>query len=200
MWVVPRQWPGRTVAVFACGQSLTQAVVDEVREAGLPAIGVNDAYRLAPWVDILYAADARWWAHHAEGVRALSAIKVCAQTEVRVEGVVSIKQTGIFGFDAHPARVRTGGNSGYQAVHVAIHTGAARILLFGFDMHGTHFFGRHPAPLRNPDADSLARWVERFAALNGRGAEIINCTPGSALDAFPIEDPFVALEASRAEA
>lgn len=197
IWVVPRCWEGRTVAVFACGPSLSQRVVDAVHAAGIPAIGVNDAYRLAPWVDILYAADTRWWDCHAEAVRPLGAIKVCAQSNVAVEGVQFIKQTGVLGFDKNPACVRTGGNSGYQAVHVAIHTGAARILLFGFDMRGdTHFFGRHPAPLRNPDRGSLERWAERFAALNRRGAEILNCTPGSAIDAFPILDPLAAIDAA----
>ena len=27
-------------------------------------IAVNDAWRLAPWADILYACDGRWWRHH----------------------------------------------------------------------------------------------------------------------------------------
>ena len=59
------EWRGCTVVIFGGGDSLTLEQVNKCRvhhEAGrIRAIGVNDAFLWAPWVDILYAADSRWW-------------------------------------------------------------------------------------------------------------------------------------------
>jgi hypothetical protein len=112
-------------------------------------------------------------------------LKLTADRTVTYRHVIKMKQTGKEGYDPEPGCVRTGGNSGYQALHVAIQSGAKRILLLGFDMGGTHFFGRHVAPLRNTPQHAFANWIGRFPALAGNGAEIINCTPGSALKCFP---------------
>lgn len=194
---VPRMWPGETVAVLATGPSMSQSVADQVR--GLRCVVVNDAFRLAPWADILYAADRRWWEANPDALD-FSGIRLCAQPGVR--GVGYMQHSGTQGFDPDPSRIRTGGNSGYQAVHVAIHTGAARVLLLGFDMRGTHFFGEHTKRtpdgvlLRNTSPETFRRWVQRFDTLKGHGAEIINCTPGSAISAFPFASIDEVLETS----
>lgn len=186
-WAVPRCWPGETVAVFATGPSLSQEVCDKVRDAGLNAIAVNDAYRLAPWAGFLFASDLLWWRTHAEAVKDFSGHKVTTQPGRDIDGVHRLRRTEYDGYDPNPSHLRFGGNSGYQAVHLAIHTGAARILLCGFDMHtrgGIHFFGKHAEPLHNPTDNRMSRWAARFKNLNGHGAQIINCTPGSALTCF----------------
>lgn len=189
---VPKMWVGETVAVLASGPSMSQEVADRVKAAGIRAVTVNDTYRLAPWADMLYAADCRWWEANPEAATEFGGIKLVGQSGVTSPGVQVMMRSGTTGFDPDPRFVRTGGNSGYAAVHVAIHAGASRILLCGFDMHGTHWFGPHtkrtPAGrmLSNPHESSFATWRERFSALNNRGAEIINCTPGSKLRAFPM--------------
>lgn len=181
-WEVPRLWPGQTVAILAGGASLTAAQVEAVR--AIPCVVVNNSHQLAPWAPLLYAADACWWRHHAQTALKFEGIKVSGQ-EVEFSQVHTLKDTGTEGFDPDPSCIRNGGNSGYAAIHVAIHAGASRILLLGFDMRGAHWHGDHPAPLANPGPAEFSRWAGRFAALNGRGAEIINCTPGSALGCFP---------------
>lgn len=159
-----------------------------VSEASLPVVAVNDAFELAPAADVVYAADCAWWLHHAQRALKAPGIKVTASDSTPFQAVKVLRNTGVEGFDPDPSCLRTGGNGGYQAIHLAIHAGAARILLLGFDMRGSHFFGRHPAPLRNTDPGSFVTWAGRFGALNDRGAEIVNCTPGSALRAFPVAD------------
>lgn len=203
-YTVPRMWEGRTVAVMASGPSMSQEVADRVRAAGLPAIVVNDTYRLAPWADILYAADRRWWEANPEAVTEFAGTKLVAQSGLAFSDVILIQRSGNRGFDARPQFIRTGGNSGYAAVHIALHTGAARVLLLGFDMHGKHWFGSHSrrAPnnrlLTDPSPHSFALWCERFNDLRGAaGADIVNCTPGSALKAFRfsrLEDELEAVE------
>lgn len=105
-------------------------------------------------------------------------------------------------FSTNPALITYGGNSGFQAVNLALHKigWRGRILLVGFDMRATggkrHFFGNHPEPMHsNKSASGLAlyyrNFVEKFAraaAALPKSVEIINCTPGSAIDCFPRMD------------
>jgi hypothetical protein len=182
-WSVPRMWEGATVAILASGPSMSQRVADSVRN--VPTIAVNNCYELAPWAEMLYAADSSWWDHHAQRALKFAGLKVTCHESVTYRAVNWLRQSGVEGFDPDPKMIRTGGNSGYQAIHVAIQAGAKRVLLFGYDMHGTHWFGKHPSPLRNTDPQSYEVWVSRFSGLIGHGAEIINCTPGSAITCFP---------------
>ena len=55
-------WRNQTVVCIASGPSLTQDQVDQVK--GLNTIAINDAYKLAPWANILYACDYQWWDWH----------------------------------------------------------------------------------------------------------------------------------------
>lgn len=188
-WSVPRLWPGATVAVLASGPGMSRSVADLVRAAGLPAIAINETWRLAPWASMLYAADTEWWlAPHNTALRDYDGIKVSCMP---VPGVHMLRNSGTEGFDPDPGAVRTGGNSGYQALHVAVHAGASRVLLCGFNMDpgdARHWHGKHPAPLRETPREMYARWIDRFDRLAplllARGVDVINCTPDSALRCF----------------
>ena len=63
--------------------------------------------------------------------------------------------------------VHHGQNSGYQAVGLAYHLKADRIILIGFDMQRTggksHWHGDHPRGLNN--ADAVHKWPRHFPAL-----------------------------------
>lgn len=61
--------------------------------------------------------------------------------------------------------------------------GATRILMLGFDMHGSHFFGAHKPPLKNTSDKRRLVHLKQFR--RWQGCEVINCTEGSALKAFP---------------
>lgn len=184
-WTIPRMWAGKTVAVLASGPSMSKDVVDVVFASGMPAIAINNTYMLAPWADMLYAADAAWWRAHPMAAE-FQGLRVTVQD---VHCALKLRCSGPDGFDPHPGAVRSGGHSGHQAVHIAMHAGARRILLCGFDMRGTHWHGPHVEPLRNTAAGTYGRWVEQFAELRNSaielGIEIVNCTPGSALTCFP---------------
>lgn len=186
MWSVPRMWEGRTVAVLASGESMSQAVADGVKKAGIHAIVINSTFRLAPWANMLYAADTQWWGH-PENVDAheFGGLKVSCQY---VHGVLQLRHTGHSGFDDDAGAVRTGGNSGYQAVHIAVHAGASKVLLFGLDMGGGHWHGEHPAVLERTIPETYERWIGRFGGLakilEARGVDVVNCSPVSRLKCF----------------
>lgn len=183
-------WEGATVAILASGPSMSAAVVEKVRLSSLPCIAINNTYQLAPFADLLYAADSDWWEVN-KGVPEFEGLRVCCQPTVK--GVLLLKHTGTKGFDENPGCIRTGSNSGYQALHIAVHAGAKRVLLFGFDMQGTHWHGEHKAPLRNTAQDTYEKFRMLFAELAPvlvkKGVSVVNCTPGSALTCFPFGDP-----------
>lgn len=160
--------------ILASGPSMNKEIADYVRGKA-KVIAVSDTYRLAPWADALVSHDRSWWRHHHKALK-FAGRKFC---RFRLQGT-EVFNTGI----------PSGCNSGYMAMNVAASKevwgkyAATKIILCGFDMHGTHFFGRHPSQLKNTTdkrrsihKDQFSRWA---------GCEVINCTKGSALTCFPM--------------
>lgn len=189
-WAVPPLWEGKTVAILASGPSLTPAVAAAV--AHLPRVVVSDNFRIAPDADLLYAADVEWWAQNPDALD-FKGLKVTIGDANPWPQILRMRDTGPIGFDPSLNCLRNGGNSGYQALHLVMHSRPDRVLLCGYDMHaknGYHWFGKHPAPLRNTHPDDFVLRAQRFLLLaeaaTERGIEVINCSLGSAITAFPI--------------
>jgi hypothetical protein len=96
------------------------------------------------------------------------------------------------GLCLQPDGVRTGRNSGYQAINVAVHLGASRIVLLGYDMsvdHAakkSHFFGDHPKVTHpSPYHSFLRAFATMVKPLSAVGVEVINCTRRTYLKTFP---------------
>lgn len=190
---IARRWAGLCI-VAATGPSLTPEVAEIC--CGHRVIAVNDAYRLLPWADTLYGCDVAWWLHH-KGCPEFAGEKVISVHDKRRTAVYSTaKRYGlsvvegrageVFSLDQQ--RIHYGANGGFQAINLAILRGANPIALVGFDFRGSHFFGDHPAPLKNSSPSRFASWLEimREAARTlPADIHIINCTPGSAIDCFP---------------
>lgn len=160
--------------VIATGQSLTKEDVEHVRLAwergACKVVVVSNAYQLAPWADILVSYDRKWWAYHKEAVN-FAGEKICR-----------FNYAGVHQWQ--PPEAPTGCNSGLMGMHVAKDRGAKRIMLLGFDMHGTHYFGKHPEGLTNTPPTRFAQHLRQFARFNG--PTVINCSPGSALTRYPM--------------
>ena len=186
MWAVPPIWRGRTVAILAGGAGSTLEAADLIRQKGATALVVNNAFRLAPWASMLYAADKDWWNHPANvDAKRFEGLKVSVS---KVDGVLQLHNTGVAKFDPDPACVRTGMNSGYQAIHVAIHAGARKVLLCGYNLTGPNWHGPHAVGLRNSTEEFYARCRALYGGLVKPAAErdvdVVNCTPDSALNWF----------------
>lgn len=208
LWRTTREWEGETCAVLGGGPSMTPAAAAAVRgrcrviAVNSCAVATVDARgnahaAVAPWADILYAADRKWWQENHAAAAAFAGVKVTirpngyADFTPEIDGVRVLGWGGPRGFDDRVDYLRTGWNSGYQAMHLAAHLGVKRVLLFGFDMHadkGEHWHGDHrwrpgyksQYPLF---IQSFEHGAPEFAR---RGVEILNCTPGSALTCFPM--------------
>lgn len=208
LWPIPRLWEGETVAVLASGPSMSPTVaaavqgrcrVVAVNNQGIATVDAKGRSQpaIAPWADVLYAADRLWWQNNREAAAKFAGVKVTIlpngwhDLELHVPGVHVVGNGGCQGYDDRPDYIRSGWNSGYQAVQVAAKFGAARILLLGFDMHahrGEHWHGDHrwrPGYQSRYElfANAFNKVAKDYAA---RDVAVINCTAGSALKAFPI--------------
>jgi hypothetical protein len=156
---------------------------------------VNDGWRLAPWADVLYACDFDWWAHN-RGRMDFCGLKIGGDIRPRhaawgVRPVRIDSRRDELLLDRY-GTIGKGGNSGFQALNLAVQFGCRAIILVGFDMHdrvGLHWHGRHPSPLRNPTRSSLGRWRRVLDAQTGilraAGVIVLNASPASALAAYP---------------
>ncbi len=155
---------------------------------------------------MLYACDATWWHEYPEAQK-FRGRKFTIDESCVFEAVQCLGQSPNIGLSFDPQVLHTGqarlpdkskifggGNSGYQAVNLAVHLGARQIILLGFDMKAgpkgqAHHHGAHPRPMNNPTPDNYVRWAAGFwtmlADLKRARVKVINCTPGSALDCFP---------------
>lgn len=197
---VPRLLPkGGTVLVMGSGPSLTQADVEFAQAHVDAVVAVNDSYKFAPNATALYAADKHWWGWH-KGCVAQHKVGSVSYPAFTGRLKYSLAQTPWYpdvqvlsrgpdrGLTHDPAKVALGYNGGYQAINVAVHLGATRILLLGLDMKGdaAHFFGKHPNNSHAPFALCIERFTTLVQPLRTAGVEILNCTPKSALTAFPM--------------
>lgn len=185
-------WSGEPCVVIASG--LSAAVADLGLTRGRARhIAVNTSVQLCPWADILYAADYHWWRGYRDLVVAFGGLKVSIGNLADVHpDAVRLAYGHEHAFSAEPGIVSHMGNSGAQAVNVALLCGCKRIVLVGFDMRsrfGVHWHGSHRPGLKDPADDMLARWAKRLDAaapsLALFGAEIVNASMASALTAYP---------------
>lgn len=195
-------WRNRTVAVVATGPSLTASDADLLarrRKSGTDdfrVLAVNDAYRLLPDADLLYACDEKWWRAH-DGVRHFAGERWTQSTNRGLEcaarfGLRVVESVPGARPSDDPARIAQGHNSGFQAVNLAVLAGASRIILVGFDMNSPggrkHFFGDHVGESLNV-APAFHLFIQAFNAAApvyaARGIEIVNASRSSALSCFP---------------
>lgn len=201
---VPKLWPGATIVCIGGGPSLTVDDVASVRGRAR-VIAINDAYRLAPWADVLYGCDGKFWKWqhrlHADKIAAFQGLKFGLTHEAKKwPGVQILANTGNEGLELANTGLRNGRNSGYQAINLAVHLGARRIVLLGYDMAigddgRTHWFGDHPDRGRSPYRVFRPLFATLVQPLQDLGIDIINCSRRTKLVCFPQQTLETALPA-----
>jgi hypothetical protein len=179
---------------IASGPSLTLQdvlLVKAWREAAENrfVVVVNNCFKIAPWADILYAMDYRWWNVYADEVKAtfFGERITCSQAYLPHQLV-------------HAPRLwpwENFGNSGAGGVQVARFKGARRVVLVGYDCYRkTHWHGDHPSPLYN--CQSISVWPRQFQRLANkmktRNVQVLNASRATALKCWPtirLEDALV---------
>lgn len=194
-WHVPKDWVGDTVVIFASGPTMTQEVADGFKGKKIRCIVVNDQFRLAPWADVLYAADWQWWTHpNNVDTRKFKGQKVTVSFWPLIGPDVLFLNPGEeCGLSNRDDTLNTCRNSGYQAMNLATLRGAKTIILCGFDYRKvdgkSHNFGDHPEGLSNASeyADMVRLVTKSAPDFESRGVQVINCSRKSALKCFKYE-------------
>lgn len=192
---VQQRW--RHCIVVATGPSVFESVQD-VPVRGTPIIVVNDAFKLLPHADVLYACDNHWWEYHYgtsfQGERWSTHEPRAGSSNDKTAiapkfGIRCVEGKRAPGFSRDPSLIHYGDNSGFQAINLAILFGCEHIILIGFDMQRTggkaHWFGDHPQGLGR--GAQYTNFIPHFdeAAKTLEGVRIVNATPTTALKCFP---------------
>ena len=173
------RWQGETIVCIASGPSLTADDVERVHAAGLVTIVTNTTFRLCPWADVLYAMDKQWWLTYLDEVeKTFGGTRCTPHLMPHRFKTAALKSCGFTSYN----------HSGAGAISLALHAGAARVLLLGYDCQHTggraHWHADHGGRLGN--AKTLHRWASAYEALAARlrkeGVQVWNCTRETALD------------------
>ncbi len=224
IWKVPRIWEGGDVWILGGGPSvpyqfgIPEEVVQQVVKKESPpsiyspymsalhdkhVIGINMAYRIGNWIDMVVFGDRTFFLEQIEGLSQFPGLRVCLSSSVKFPSWVKyIKRdtSKTMGISTNPHMAGWSGNTGAAAISIAYHTGAKRVILLGFDMkmgdnqyqHWHDLYNR--GPLRSTDIrrmkrlpfnhhlkgfDNIARDAEKL------GLTILNACPDSAITHFP---------------
>lgn len=185
------RWAGQTVVVAASGPSLLPSDLTAV-QGRWPVVVVNATFLAAPWADVLYASDWRFWRTYRKRIEGKFSgerwsISRLAEREMGVHRLEVARTKGL----DHRWLGIGGTNSGHQAVNLAAFWGANRILLLGFDMQMTdgqhHWHGKHLGQL--PNGEAFPEWIEHMCILakdlKRAGIQVVNCSRATALRCFP---------------
>lgn len=177
---VKPDWDGQTVVCIASGPSLTEEDCARVKLSGLRTVVVNTSFRRAPWADILFAFDTKWWkVYGAEARATFPGMKLSGSPMAHKYGAESPNWFSLFT------------NSGASAASIALASGASKVVLIGYDASEEegrkHWHDDHPAELGN--CDSMDNWPYQFRLLakqaQRRGAEVLNASRRTELTCFP---------------
>ena len=224
IWQVPPIWEGGDVWIIGGGPSIPKqfGVPDEVIKSAIegtsPAsvyspymsylhdkhvIGINVAYLLGDWLDMVFFGDIGFFLKHQSGLASFAGLKVSCHHSVEKYGWVKYTPRDTKhprGISDNPKMVSWNSNSGSAAISIAANAGAKRIILLGFDMkldgekkqHWHDAYGRIAnrdkrdprKPIHLPFDRHLRGFVEIAKDAQRRGIEIINANPDSAITQF----------------
>lgn len=220
-WNIPKIWDGGECWILGGGPSLTEQfdiprhVISEVISGKLPpnayspymsaihdkhVIGVNGAFRIGNWIDIVTFGDPSWFLENRQRLRSFPKIKVgfCDVAESRRyinDEVKYVPRYGakISGITEKKNLICWNKNTGFASINLAYHLGAKRIILVGFDMdvdslgrqHWHSFYRRNAAP---PKKSPFPRHLKHAPAVkqdaDRLGIKIINASPNSKITVF----------------
>lgn len=185
-------WSGETCVLVASGPSAKDVDLEKVRGKARVVV-INNSWKLAPWADVLYASDGRWW-QSVKGCPDFKGRKITQDNgaakhyELDLIRVVPRRYELVM---EPPGHVGWFGHSGGHVLNLVLQWGVSVVKLVGYDLsvaNGLHWHGRHSRGLNNPTAMNIERWrrlldeqAERISAL---GVEVVNCSPDSALRNF----------------
>ena len=224
-WQIPFTWEGESVWILGGGPSVYKqfgiplTLIEEVIKLKKPfsalsdylapihnkrVIGINNAYKLGNWIDIIYFGDCAFYVANRIGLTEYTGIKITAcprfakNTKERIRHI-PVHPTKRLGICENPKYTAWNANSGSAALSLAAHLKCKRVFLLGFDMcadgKNTHWHGYHHFRFKRPEiADkrkkqSFERHLRGFPIIKQDairlGIDIFNVNPDSMIQEFP---------------
>lgn len=188
-WTARAIWPSETCFIICGGSSL--AGFDFDRMKGRKVIAINSSVFSAPFADVLFFCDARWWSWNNKRLaREYSGLAITS-SELNAPGVHRMQKK-----IPPPAIVQDRTALSLQktslsgALNLAVHFGCARIVILGADMQAIDGKSHHHEP--HPIPQVVGCWDRQMAELKhsikplaDRGIEVINTSLGSRISWWP---------------
>jgi hypothetical protein len=213
-WQVPKMWEGGECWIIGGGHSIPeifgvpQSIIDEVNNKKLtPAaftpylspihnkhvIGINAAYLLGNWIDILFFGDFKFFQNNQEGLSNYKGLLVgCHKRVNQFEGIKHMGRDNNhpFGISTRKGFVSWNVNSGAASISLAVQLGVKKIYLLGFDMNAQgdnrHWHKEYQYKAKKLPYDRHLKGFTHIAIeAKSLGVEIINVNPNSAIDTLP---------------
>ena len=228
IWSIPHMWNGGEVWILGGGPSVPKqfdipdsVIADVVQGRSTPAayspymsaihnkhvIGINVAYTIGDWIDIVFFGDEGFYKNHKQGLAKFPGLRVSCHPLAEKTNWIKYTPRAFrhnHGLTKRGSEVCWNGNSGAAAINLAVHLGAKRIILLGFDMHldpsammhWHDLYGRgkytKPTPGRRGPRDHeglpFEKHLRGFAQISEDakhfGVEVINACPDSAITQF----------------
>jgi hypothetical protein len=220
-WIAPKIWEGGDVWIIGGGPSITKLfgipkeVVQSVIAGTSPlnvyspymkelhdkhVIGINVAYMLGDWVDVVFFGDHSFFLKNEHKLAEFPGLKVCCDPHAAREPwikYVARDVNHVKGISPDPRKVSWNHNSGAASISLAVHMGAKRIMLLGFDMKlgdnkAQHWHDvYHRMESRNPRKAMempfdmhLMGFKQIDIDAKKLGVEILNLSPDSSITQF----------------
>ena len=169
---------------------------------GKHIIGVNAAFMLGRWIDILFFGDGGFYWNNKKAICEFPNLRVTCNPNInKRSGVYNVKHVPRdnnhpMGISTRPHRVSWNKNSGGAAINFAYHLGVKRIFLVGFDMkraedgiaehwHSVYRKLESSRPLQHlPYKKHLPSFTPIANDARRHGLEIINVGRESAITVF----------------
>jgi len=221
-WKVPNIWEGGECWIIGGGPSMPrqfgvpEKVIQQVLTKELTpnayspymkaihkkhVIGVNTAFLIGDWIDIMFYGDKGWFLKNREQVAEFPGLKLTCHPSGEkyvAERIKYLSRNKKYGKGISPdsGKVCWNGNSGAAAISIAAHTGVKRIVLVGFDMtwdvdlrqHWHGLYGTFDRKDEKKMKVTFDRHKSGFSLIardaKKRGLTIINACPDSTITEF----------------
>lgn len=202
LWNIPRIWPGEDVFIIASGPSVKQQDLRLLK--GRHVIVINSSWEIYPSADFLFFADWRWWVHNQhkllagfhQPIATISRTVRAVSTDHRLRFLDKVKPPPFLVTNT-TQKVSVRHTSLTGAINIAVHLGAARVVLLGADMQKdkngkAHHHTEHPWPVPKDGWKLMMEDLQAMSSpLSELGIEVINTSMQSRIDWWkkvPLED------------
>lgn len=191
-WEIPEIWKGDTCYIVGGGPSVNDVDLERLR--GQNVIVTNSSFEDCPWASVLFFMDSAWEEKNRGKLYdfpgLIVTIKKLYRDSKRIRFVHPSPSAGI---EWRPAYINYASNSGLGAIHLALRFGATKAILFGFDCQPVggkmNYHDRYDSHPQVEIFDKFQRDFSNKAGLVQQHMEVINATPATALDCFPVATP-----------